>query len=165
MFAVQIYGYELFLSELFEMGLLDELNLVDLGSLLLALVYEPRRFGPPVHLSRRVKELAEKANEILNRIHKEERQLRIYPLTKGPAFQLSAAVERWIGGASFDKVVELSGAAEGELIRYFRMTVQLCRALEISRATSPALREKSRTLLHRINRDQVDAEAELRRSL
>ena len=165
MFAVQIYGYELFLSELFEMGLLDELNLVDLGTLLLALVYEPRRFGPPVHLARRVNELAEKANEILERIHKEERRMRIYPLTKGPAFQLSAAVERWIGGASFDKIVELSGAAEGELIRYFRMTVQLCRALEISRAASPALREKARTLLHRINRDQVDAEAELRRSL
>jgi len=165
MFAVQIYGYELFLSELFEIGLLDELNLVDLGTLLLALVYEPRRFGPPVHLSRRVKELAEKANEILDRIHKEERRLRIYPLTKGPSFNLSAAVERWIGGATFDKVVELSGAAEGELIRYFRMTVQLCRALEISRAASPSLREKARTLLHRINRDQVDAEAELRRSL
>lgn len=165
MFAVQIYGYELFLSELFEMGLLDELNLVDLGALLLALVYEPRRFGPPVHVSRRVKELAEKANEILARIHKEERSLRIYPLTKGPAFQLSAAVERWIGGATFDKVVELANVAEGELIRYFRMTVQLCRALEQSRATSPSLREKSRTLLHRINRDQVDAEAELRRSL
>ncbi len=164
-FALQIYGYELFLSELFEMGLLDELNLTDLGTLLLALVYEPRRFGPPVHLSRRVRELADKANEVLGRIHQEERKLRIYPLTKVPAFQLSAAVERWIGGASFDKVVELAGAAEGELIRYFRMTVQLCRALEQSRAASPALREKSRTLLHRINRDQVDAEAELRRSL
>jgi len=74
-------------------------------------------------------------------------------------------VERWIGGASFDKVGELAGAAEGGLIRYFRMTVQLCRALEQSRASSPALREKARTLLHRINRDQVDAEAELRRSL
>jgi superfamily II RNA helicase len=61
--------------------------------------------------------------------------------------------------------VELANVAEGELIRYFRMTVQLCRALEQSRAASPALREKSRTLLRRINRDQVDAEAELRRSL
>ena len=165
MFAVQIYGYELFLSELFEMGLLDQLNLVDLGTLLLALVYEPRRFGPPVHISRRVRELADKANEVLERVHREERRLRIYPLTKGPAFHLSAAVERWIGGASFDKVVELAQAAEGELIRYFRMTVQLCRALEISRAASASLREKARTLLHQINRDQVDAEAELRRSL
>ena len=165
MFAVQIYGYELFLSELFEMGLLDELNLVDLGTLLLALVYEPRRFGPPVHLARRVRELAEKANDILDRIHREERRLRIYPLTKGPAFQLSAAVERWIGGASFDKIVELSQAAEGELIRYFRMTVQLCRALEQARAASGSLREKAGILLRRINRDQVDAEAELRRSL
>ena len=165
MFAVQIYGYELFLSELFEMGLLDELNLVDLGTLLLALIYEPRRFGPPVHLARRVRELSEKANDILERIHKEERRLRIYPLTKGPAFQMSAAVERWIGGASFDKIVELSQAAEGELIRYFRMTVQLCRALEQARAASASLREKAGILLRRINRDQVDAEAELRRSL
>lgn len=164
-FAVQIYGYELFLSELFEIGLLDKLSLTDLGILLLAMVYEPRRFGPPVHITRHVRDLAERAVEILDRIHNEERRLRIYPLTKGPSFQLSAAVERWVGGASFDKVVEIANVAEGELIRYFRMTVQLCRALEQSRAASPSLKAKAVTLLHRINRDQVDAEAELRRSL
>ena len=164
-FAVSIYGYELFLSELFQMGILDALSLPDLGMLLLALVYEPRRGGPPVHLSRHIRELAGQAQEILDKIHQEERRLRISPMTKGPSFHLSAAIERWIGGADFEKTVQIGNVAEGELIRYFRMTVQLCRALTLAPAASKSLKEKAGHLLHFINRDQVDAEAELRRSL
>lgn len=164
-FAVTIYGYELFLSELFEAGLLDSLGHVDLGILLLALVYEPRRGTPSPRLPHRVRGLAERAIEILDRIHAEERRLRIAPLTKVPAFHLSLGMERWIAGAAFQKVVEMTDAAEGELIRYLRMTVQLVRALAASPAAGPGLKEKSSRLLRLINRDEVDAEAELRRSL
>ena len=165
-FAVSIYGYELFLSELFELGMLERLGLIDLGMLLLALVYEPRRSGgPPLHLTHHLRDLADPAYQVLEAIHREERKLRISPLTKGPAFHLSAAMERWIAGAAFDRTVETAQAAEGELIRYFRMTVQLCRALAAAPAASKSLKDKAGTLLRRINRDQVDAEAELRRSL
>ena len=165
-FAVSIYGYELFLSELFEAGLLDSLNLIDLGTLLLALVYEPRRrFGSSPRVSHHVREIAERSLRILEKIHLEERKFRITPLTKVPAFDLSAGIERWIGGADFSKVVEITEAAEGELIRYLRMTVQLCRALALAPAASKALRDKAGRLLHLINRNEVDAEAELRKSL
>ncbi len=166
-FALQIYGYELFLSEMFVNGMLDRLPLVDLGILLLALVYEPRRlFGRQApRIPRRIQEIAEQSLEILQKIHLEERRSRITPLTKMPCFNLSAGMERWIGGAEFDKVVELVDVAEGELIRYLRMTVQLCRTLAQAPAASKPLRDKAGRLLHLINRDEVDAEAELRRSL
>ena len=164
-FAVSIYGYELFLSELFEAGILDELDLTDLGILLLATVYEPPRRAVPLKLPHRLRGLAENAFEILNRIHQEERRLRVFPLTKGPAFHLSIPMERWIGGAGFDKVVEAADVDEGGLIRNLRMTIQLCRALAAAPAARKELKEKSIRLLQKINRDQVDAEAELRRSL
>ena len=164
-FALQIYGYELLLSELFKAGILDRLNGVDLSILMLALVYEPRRGRPAVRLPHRFRSMEEEAQGILEKIHREERRLRITPMTKGPAFDLSAGMERWIGGADFDKVVELVDMAEGELIRYLRMTVQLLRALAAARIANPALRDKAGKLLPRINRAEVDAEAELRRSL
>ncbi|MBI3615550.1 MAG: DEAD/DEAH box helicase [Candidatus Omnitrophica bacterium] len=164
-FALSIYGYELILSELFADGVLDSLPLIDLGILLLALVYEPRRGTPPARLPHRLRGLAEKTQNLLDRIHQEERRLRISPLTKGASFHLSQAMERWCGGAAFDKVVPIADVAEGELIRYFRMTVQLYRALQAAPAASRALKEKAHRLLKQVNRDPVDAEAELRRSL
>ena len=164
-FAANIYGYELFLSELYERKMLAELSLVDLGTLLLATVYEPRRGGPPARLSSHVADLADRANEILEKIHREEKAQRIFPLSKPPAFHLWAALERWIAGTPFLKVVETANVDEGELIRYLRMTVQMCRTLSLMPAAAKNLKEKSLRLLERINRDEVDAEAELRRSL
>ncbi len=164
-FAASIYGYELLLSEFFAEGWLDALSLNDLGILLLAIIYEPRRFAGPARVSRHIGDMAERAHRVLERIHNEERRARISPLTKPAAFHLAAGMERWLGGTDFDKLVEITEAAEGELIRYLRMTVQLCRALEQARAASPALKQKAGHLLRLINRDQVDAEAELRRSL
>lgn len=164
-FAVSLYGHELMLSEFFEIGLLDKLNLTDLGILLIALIYEPRHSTAPVKLSRHLNELAVSAYEAVNKIHKEERRLQIFPHTKAPEFHLWALMERWIGGATLDKLIDGTDTDEGEIIRYLRMTLQLCRALSLTPAAGPALQEKAVKLMHRINRDQVDAEAELRRSL
>ncbi len=164
-FAANLYGYELFLSELFDERILDALKPQDLAILLLATVYEPRRGEAPPRVSRDVHELAERTDQILQRIHREERQHRIWPPTKGPAFHRWMAMERWLAGDSLDKVTQVIQADEGELIRYFRMTIQLCRALALSPVAGAGLKEKSLRLLERINRDQVDAEAELRRSL
>ncbi|MCM8812108.1 MAG: DEAD/DEAH box helicase [Candidatus Omnitrophica bacterium] len=164
-FAISLYGYELFLSEMFEAGVLDELDMTDLGILLFAAVYEPPRKALPVQPPHRLKGLVLKAHEVMTDIHQAERRLRIKPFTKPPAFHLSVTVEKWISGASFEKVVQASDEDEGGLIRFMRMTVQLCRALATAPAASAALKEKTSKLIHRINRDQVDAEAELRRCL
>jgi superfamily II RNA helicase len=164
-FASGLYGYELILSELFDSDWLDTLDLTDLGIFLLGMVFEPRRGLFQVKLPRRVRTLSSQAEEVLKAIRGQERRFRIIPLTKGPAFQLSAAMEMWLGGARFERVVQAMNVDEGELIRYFRMTLQLARSLATDSGASPALKEKSWQLFKKINRDPVDAEAELRRSL
>jgi len=164
-FASSLYGYELILTEGFDQGLLDRLSMTDLGILLLAIICEPRPGTPPKRLSPHLAEWVEEVHRILKAIHKKEQALQISPLTKPPAFHLWEAMERWIAGASFAKVVDIAKIDEGELIRFFRMTVQLCRTLSGSKAATPTLKAKSSELLKRINRDEVDAEAELRRSL
>ena len=165
-FAATLYGYELLLSELFEEGTLDKLNATDLGVLLLAMVYEPRRgMGPPPKLPRRFGHLMQTSMDLLAGIHKEERRRQVSPLSKQPCFHLAEALERWLQGGNFDKVAEQARADEGELARYFRMTIQMARTLHLASEAGAGLKQKAGDLIQRINRDPVDAEAELRRSL
>ncbi len=164
-FASSLYGYELILSELFEAKWLDELDWMDLGFLLAALVYEPRRGIIPPRLPRRIRALEENAQQVVDAIHKEERKLQITPMSKSPHFHLSPMLEKWLGGAAFEKVVQHGEVAEGELIRYFRMTLQLARTLATTPSASNKLKQNAHRVITQINRDPVDAEAELRRSL
>ena len=91
-----------------------------------------------------------------------ERAYRVRPLTKTPSFALSHAMEAWMHKTPFTRLTRLADADEGELVRYFRMTVQLLRQLIDAPATEEPLRRKARTALERVNRDVVDAEQQLR---
>ncbi len=162
LFASWLYGYELLLGELYAADALTDLDPTALALLLAGIVYEPRpRSLPPKphRLSKRLEALCE---EPLRRIHQHETRLHIRPKTKGPAFTLSAALEAWMGGAPFQQLNKWCDVDEGEIVRYFRMTVQLLRQLSEMPASDPALRAKAEKAFRRINRDVVDAEAQLR---
>jgi superfamily II RNA helicase len=51
---------------------------------------------------------------------------------------------------------------DGEIQRYFRMTVQVLRELAESPVAEPALQATAEKAWRRINRDVIDAEAQLR---
>ena len=67
-----------------------------------------------------------------------------------------------MAGTSFDRITRLSDADEGELVRYFRMSVQLLRQLAEMPVSDPALRTTAEKAWCRVNRDVIDAEAQLR---
>ena len=162
-FASWMYGYELMLSELHAQGVLNDLSDVWLNVLLIGLVFEPRRgmvLTRPHHMGRKLEAACE---PIVATVHRLERKLRVYPRTKVPQFHLAAAMEAWSQGGTFDKVVELAGVDEGELVRYFRMVIQLLRQLSHAPVASEPLRAVASQGLKRINRDVVDAEQQLRR--
>jgi superfamily II RNA helicase len=161
-FGSWVYGYELLLTELYTRGHLTPLDVNALAVLMAALVYEPRpRTGPakPHHLSKR---LAELCREPLARIHKEEARFGISPRTKPPAYHLSHAMEAWMANAPFEKITRLSDVDEGELVRYFRMSVQMLRQLAEIPMSDPRLRATADKAMRRVNRDVIDAEAQLR---
>ena len=161
-FASWLYGYELLLTELHTRHLLEPLDPPALAVLLAAVVYEPRPALEPVKahaMSRRLEQLCE---EPLARIHRAEERFTIHPRSKAPHFQLSAAMEAWFHGAPFPRLTKLSQVDEGEIVRYFRMTVQLLRQLVDTPAADARLRKKAQLALTRINRDVVDAEQQLR---
>jgi len=161
-FGAWVYGYELLLTELYSQQKLSTLDPLALALLVAAIVYEPRpRAGAP-KTHRLGKRLAELCKEPLARIHKEETRFKITPKTKAPAFHLTHALDAWMANAPFEQLTKLCDVDEGEIVRYFRMTVQLLRQLSESPAADAALRAAAHKAFRRINRDVIDAEAQLR---
>jgi len=161
-FAGKIYGYELPLAELFETGAMEELSPEELGALACSIVYEPRKgrtMPPMTNIGRKLRKMTD---SLTRHIQTAERKSRIRPFSKKYHFGLSCAIENWMNGSEFDKILRHTDADEGEVIRYFRMAIQILR--EISEApVSPELKAKIRKALSLINRDMIDAEKQLRR--
>ncbi len=161
-FGSWVYGYELLLTELYTRGALSPLDPLSLAILMAAVVYEPRPRSLPPKPHRLGKQLRELCEEPLGRIHKEETRFRVGPKTKVPAFHLSHALDAWMSNAPFERLTKLCDVDEGEIVRYFRMTVQLLRQLSETPAGDDTLRTTAQKALRRINRDVIDAEAQLR---
>lgn len=161
-FASWIYGYELLIAELYSHYNLATLDAISLAALMTAVVYEPRpgtAAGKSHHLTKRLSELCRKP---LSRIHQAELRFHIHPKTKTPFFHLSHAVEAWMARCPFEKLTRYCDADEGEIVRYLRMTIQLLRQLSEIPQGDLTLRGNAKKALERINRDVVDAEAQLR---
>ena len=95
-------------------------------------------------------------------IYRNELKHRIRPHTKQAHFHLAPTVESWIHGASFDKILRLTSADEGELVRHFRMIIQLLREISHAASVSDQLRKTCDKAIKLLNRDVVDAERQLR---
>ncbi len=162
-FAKTTYGYELILSELYDQQIMEQLDEFELGVVAAATVFEPRKNQRlPSSLSKSTREIKKICEEIYDKIKNKERRLRIYPFSKIPYFHLSTAMEAWLRGTTFDKILRFSDTDEGEVVRYFRMSVQVLREISEAKPTSYLLKDKIKETIRVINRDVVDAEKQLR---
>lgn len=161
-FASWMYGYELLLSEMLEDGTLETLNELQLVVLLSALVFEPRKNQFAEKLPAHLAGIEKKALVYAKRIHLKEQQHKAWPPTKPPQFHLAAAMEAWMGGCLFSELGRHTEVDEGEIIRYFRMVIQLLRQLKQAPQVTPKLRQTAQSAIQKINRDLVDAEKQLR---
>jgi len=160
-FASNIYGYELSLSELHEDNVLEYLSEKELGILALSLVFEPKPGRPTPSLSKSVKGLQNVTDKTVRHIQRVEKRFGITPLSKIYHYQLSPCLEAWMDGMEFSKALRHSIADEGEVIRYFRMAIQILREI-LDTKVSHMLRGKIKKALDAINRDIIDAEKQLR---
>ena len=67
-----------------------------------------------------------------------------------------------MSGVEFNKVMAITMADEGEIVRYFRMICQLLRQIQDAKMASDALKEKARQTFQKMNRGIIDAERQLR---
>jgi superfamily II RNA helicase len=161
-FAASLFGYELMLSELHEDGVFEGMDEVGLNVLLSALIFEPRKADHLPKLTSKAQKLRQIAEHHARQIHRKELKHRIFPYTKIPHFHLANAVEAWTRGSSFDNLFKLTSTDEGELVRYFRMIVQLLRELLNAPHLSEQVKERVKRARFLINRGVVDAEKQLR---
>jgi superfamily II RNA helicase len=161
-FAGWIYGYELMLSEMHESLFLNDLDEIELAVLISALVYEPRKGEPPPRMKPVFAKLVRAAESTLQFIHRKEQKFNVRPHTKAPHFHLSYAIAEWCRGASFEKMAEIARVDDGEIVRYFRMVIQLLRQIRYAPHSSEPLKARAERAARLINRGVVDAEKQLR---
>jgi len=162
-FAKSVYGYELILAELYDQGVLEQLDEFGLGVIAVATVFEPRKNQRiPSSLSKNTRSIKKICEEVYDTIKHKEERFRIYPFSKLPYFHMSTAMESWLRGTAFDKTLRCCDTDEGEVVRYFRMSVQVLREVAEAKVASYILKDKIKETIRVINRDVVDAEKQLR---
>ncbi|HLP49114.1 MAG TPA: DEAD/DEAH box helicase [Candidatus Kapabacteria bacterium] len=163
-FAKNMHGNELPLAELFGYGVLEDLSLKQLGILALAAVFEPRPGVRKPKFSDEVKELERITTQVVKGIHRFEKKMGLSYFSKKFYYGLSASIVEWMEQKSFDKLMENLQIDEGELIRYYRMSLQILREM-LDTPASEELKDKIRHAIHLINREVVDAEEQLKKSI
>jgi len=164
MFAKTVYGYELILSELYAQGFLEQFDEESLAAISVSVVFEPRKNQRITRLSKRSQSLKNICQDLFVSIKDKETNLRIYPFSKPPFFHLSEAIYLWMRGKSFSEVLQCTDTDEGEVVRYFRMSIQILREIRDAEVATPLLRKKISSAIRLVNRDVVDAEKQLRES-
>jgi len=159
-FAKTIHGFELPITELYEDGTLEHLSIEELGILALAAVYEPRAGQKRPKLSRIGKDLRKLVQRKISRIHHYETLYQLPEYSKDFHFDLSVSLISWMQENNFDKILKSVRFDEGEIIRYYRMAVQLLREI-LDAPTSPELKSKVETAISLIKRGVIDAEEEM----
>jgi superfamily II RNA helicase len=160
-FAGKLYGYELPLTELYEQGILEGLSETELGILAMAVVYEPRKGSRMPRISKQARALSGLTDITLKMIHCVEKRHGAATPSKEYHYHLSPAIEAWMNGAEFSSLLNLADADEGEIIRYFRMSVQILREILDTHAPD-SLKDNVKNAIRKINRDIIDAENQLR---
>lgn len=159
-FARQVYGYELLLTELFTRGIINELKPDEINILMVALVFESKRRGWHRKIANELVEHFKKSTiGIADEIIRREKATGIETISKPPDFKLSGAAYVWSTGASFTHLKEWTDASDGDIVRTFRLAIQLLRQLERAIQKSGGVYlsniHKAR---HKLQRDEIDAE-------
>ncbi len=149
-FASQIHGHELMITEMFMEGLFHAYPPAELNAVMVAVGYEPRKnefrikhkldFGPLLR--------------IYHHLQKLERHMVGYPSVQFHD-HVAALAYRWSSGESFTKLLEDTSVDEGDLVFAFRRGIDLLRQVRNAAAEDPVLQGKLRECISLMDRDEV----------
>jgi len=156
--ASLINGYEIQATELFFAGLLNEMDEVQINVILGSIIYEGRKGDVFVPIdSRVIGHFAENVDRIVNDAVQLERSLGIQPSVRMPDFRIASAMAAWCRGKSFPDLEEYTNASRGDLVRNFRLVIQLLKMIRKAMPSDPDLARKLNYCIDIVNRDEVDA--------
>jgi superfamily II RNA helicase len=111
-----------------------------------------------------VKSLETTTTQVIKGIHRFEKKMGVYYFSKRFYYDLSASIMDWMEQKSFTKLMEELQIDEGEVIRYYRMSLQVLREM-LDTPASDELKAKIYRAVDLINRGVIDAEEQLRQSI
>lgn len=158
--AARLQGFEIPLTELHAAGCFEELGPAECAMLLLAVVHEARRteLGSRFE-SAGLHSASNRARKRCMEFLKAEREAGLTDTIRPLDHSLGAAMAAWTSGARFEDLRQFTSAQDGDIVRSFRMTVQVLRDLALALRDDAGLAERLKKALDLVNRDEVDAEA------
>jgi superfamily II RNA helicase len=159
--AAAVNGYEIHVAELFAWDFFRNLDEDRLVLLFTAIVFEPRRYEYHSKARRElVRELKDEANKVISGFQRKERQRGLDDTIRDLNFDMSQPAFAWASGCRFEELRNYTDLSDGDLVRTFRLVIQLMRQARKA-IKSGDLRERLGRCMERINRDVVDAERQL----
>ena len=160
--ARQINGYEIQLTELLFNGTLDQLTPGELAGVVVSIVYEERRGDQMlVQLSKREKRFAYDIEAAIRRFTSIELQNGFDQTIKLPDFGMLPATLSWCDGCDFEELAHYTSASGGDVVRTFRMAIQMLRQLQHALTKDYPLHARLEQARIMVNRDVVDAKRQL----
>ena len=158
--AMSVSGYEIQAAQLYFTRCFDKLSPEQICVILGAVIAEPKKKG-----SSTVDDLPDffkisnDGEKIIHKLREKELKAGIKNAINPLEFSMTAITLAWVSGGDLKKIGSF-GIPEGDVIRHFRMIVQLLRTIKMS-IDDPVTIENLNAAVRLINRDAVDAEAEL----
>ena len=155
--AAAVNGYEIQAAELYYSRSFDECSATQLPVVIASLITEESRrrsAAPASDIKMRFH-----GETVIHKLRAKEIRHEIDSPIRECDFSLAAPVFAWANGCTLSEL-ESFGVPEGDLVRVLRMTVQLLRTLRDT-IPDPYIADRLHESLLLVNRDVVDAQAEL----
>ncbi len=156
-FASRINGYEIQLTELFFDGVLEQADERLLFILLVATVFEGKKGRPYPRVPQHLKVFASETEKKVDSLRKLEYMMGMREEVKPLDFRLSSIAYAWASGDRFDKLSKQGHTDPGDLIRNFRLAIQLLRQLRKICIEYESFVNLIDRCSITVNRDEVDA--------
>ncbi len=160
-FAKKVHGYGLILSELYAEGIIEELDYKEIATLALSIVFEPKPGARMPRIPEIFKNIRFHTTGSINRIHNCENRYGVKTLSKRCFYDLATPLSEWMKETPFEDIISMIKIDEGELIRYYRMGIQVMREL-LRTPVSDIVKGNLETAIALINHDVMDAESQLK---
>ncbi len=146
-FLLNIYSYELLVGEIFSTEIWKDLSSEEIALVSAAIVYEERR--QENYEQRGVREEVARILSVLDKNEYARREFNRKALKT-----LAVLVLRWCNDATFEDLLRVTDAAEGDIIHLLRRTIDLMRQVRHA-AHDDNLRDKITKAMEMLDRDVV----------
>ena len=149
---------ELFLSEIFLSGILDNLNEAQLASVICAITTEDLRADlyTRIPVEKEVRKTLNKIKDIRRKISIIEKEEDIFKDNMYINSFYSPLIEYWINGGEWETLIDQIEAGEGDVVRIFKRTIDVLRQITILPNLNPELQETAKSAIKAILRPPID---------